>query len=236
MKDFMKKDCFIIFLLLMYGVMTNSFVSAFAITDNQAQVEACRSQNDMLTDKAVNGLDGSLIDAVPHAQAFTNTNRNGYWEEIAAEFDIADFWYGSLSEKAALSEKWIPIAQILKAKDPCFSAHHPILSAFTRYRYGLPDTDRVQLEAALEIAKNAVIALGANPVSYSARSVEYLYDVMDMEHPIWKISIYEAMVDKELRSKDSNLARFRVEINATTSEVENAYIIDIDMPVLDWRL
>ncbi|MEF9880652.1 MAG: hypothetical protein RR975_14645, partial [Clostridia bacterium] len=68
--------------------------------------------------KAVSGFDGSLIDIAAGDQEFTNTIRNGFWEGVANDFDISDFWYGSLSEKAALSEKWIPVVQALEIEDP----------------------------------------------------------------------------------------------------------------------
>lgn len=186
--------------------------------------------------KAVSGFDGSLIDIAAGDQEFTNTIRNGFWEGVANDFDISDFWYGSLSEKAALSEKWIPVVQALEIEDPYFSARYPILYAFTRHQYGMPDPDNVQLDAALEAAKNAAFALGASTESYSTRSIEYLFDVTDASHPIWKIIIYEAKVSKGLRSKDGNQLRLRVEINADTGEINHAYVIDIDTSVLDWRL
>ena len=186
--------------------------------------------------KAVSGFDGNLIDIATCDQEFTNTIRKGFWDGVANDFDISDFWYGSLSEKAALSEKWIPIVQSLEIEDPYFSTRYPILYAFTRHRYGMPDQDNVQLDAALEAAKNAAFALGASKGSYSSRSIEYLFDVTDASHPSWKIIIYEANVSKDLRLKDGNLLRFRVEINANTGEVNHAYVIDIETPVLDWRL
>ena len=135
-----------------------------------------------------------------------------------------------------MSEKWIPIVQSLEIEDPYFSTRYPILYAFTRHRYGMPDQDNVQLDAALEAAKNAAFALGASKGSYSSRSIEYLFDVTDASHPSWKIIIYEANVSKDLRLKDGNLLRFRVEINANTGEINHAYVIDIETPVLDWRL
>ena len=186
--------------------------------------------------KAVSGFDGNLIDIATCDQEFTNTIRKGFWDGVANDFDISDFWYGSLSEKAALSEKWIPIVQSLEIEDPYFSTRYPILYAFTRHRYGMPDQDNVQLDAALEAAKNAAFALGASKGSYSSRSIEYLFDVTDASHPSWKIIIYEANVSKDLRLKDGNLLRFRVEINANTGEINHAYVIDIETPVLDWRL
>lgn len=151
-----------------------------------------------------------------------------------SDFDIHEFWYGSLAEKAALSQKWVPIAQKLEAEDPSFSTHYPFLYAFTRYRYGLPAGDDVPLDAALKAAKAAAIALGANEASYDARSVEVLFDVTDADHPIWKIIIYEPKA--EFRFQEGAMLRFRVEIHAKTGEIEEAYVIHRDMAVLDWRL
>ncbi len=156
--------------------------------------------------------------------------------DIIQEFDILSVWGSSLSEKAALSDKWIQIVQVLEANDPCFSSKYPNLYAFTRHRYGMPTSDHIQLETALETAKHTAVAMGASLETYSDRRIEYLFDVTDATHPIWKIIILSASVSRERYPQSGNYLRFRVDINAETGEVENAYIIEPQMPVLDWRL
>lgn len=165
----------------------------------------------------------------PKAAGAEERNQGAY-----SDFDIHEFWYSSLAEKAALSQKWVPIAQRLEAEDPSFSTHFPFLYAFTRCRYGLPAGDDVPLDEALKTAKEAAIALGADEASYDARAVEVLFDVTDADHPIWKIIIYEPKV--EFRSQEGAMRRFRVEIHGKTGEIEDAYVINRDMAVLDWRL
>ena len=96
------------------------------------------------------------------------------------------------------------------------------------------ERDDTPLDEALKTAKEAAIALGADEASYDARAVEVLFDVTDADHPIWKIIIYEPKV--EFRSQEGAMRRFRVEIHGKTGEIEEAYVINRDMAVLDWRL
>lgn len=190
---------------------------------------------DALIGQALCGYDGNLIAIEPAGVDFTRTVRNGYEDDISVEFNIIDFWHYSIDERAAFSEKWIPLVRDAITNDPYFAARNPSLIYATQHVYGRPQPEHLSIEESSEIAKQAAISLGADAATFESRNIETLFDITDPNEPLWKMLIWKAQTNTTAESRAGDALRFRIVINASSGAIVEQYIITSDMDSDDYR-
>lgn len=193
-------------------------------------------QGDLLAFKALYSYDGTYIDLVTADMEFANTVRNGSFTAGQGEdFIELGFWNMSEKERAQFSEKWIPLVDAYLAQNPYAPYPDDLFYQATRCVYGIPSKNDMTQEDAISVAKQAAVALGASSATLDQRSAECLFDITNPQKPLWKIIVGSADVSKAEYVTDQNWSRYRVVINAKTGFVEEAWEIQPEMEVSQWR-
>lgn len=179
-------------------------------------------QDDVLQQKMLLGYDGSYIDTTLADKKLEQSSRRD--EGLGVRFGDLNFHMMTLEEKAAFSQKWIPIVEDYIQTHPYYPNQNDLLYQATRHTYGVPGNDDLSQEDAKQIAERAIVTLGANTETISKRSYSYTFDVTNPSAPLWKIFVYGAQLDdiSEL-SKEGNHNRFCVIIDSNTGEIIDAY-------------
>lgn len=195
-------------------------------------------QKEELLGKVLLGFNADLIEAVQGKADFIATDR---WDEgFGIRFSELNFETYSVEEKAAFSEKWIPIVEDRIKKNPYYPARNDEFYQMTRHRYGIPAKGDVPQEEARRIALKTIIALGADPDSAQDREIEYAFDVTKPEQPEWRLFVNfvkDAVIElPRLEGKDfvRIASPYRVILDGKTGEVKEAFIITSQMNVSDF--
>lgn len=123
--------------------------------------------------------------------------------------EMRSFYEWSIEKKAAYSQRWKPIVDAVLAQKPDVITDSILLRS-TRYSYGLPQSTDISEQQALEVAKKAIIEIGANEASLFSRTVHKYFDVTNDDNRMWKFTFTSA----EYNNNESDSNRYRVCINA----------------------
>ena len=181
--------------------------------------------------KVLLGYDGSHIDWAPADKEFSNVQRLD--DEVLIEFRKeytnlekgTGFYEMSVQEKAAFSEKWIPIVEAYMETHPYFIKEGNSFYEATRHVYGVPGSEDISQEQATEIAHQSVIALGGSAETIDNRPINYYFDITSPDSPVWKLTFLPAY-SENMDQNDGN--RYRVVINGRTGEVLEAFAVTKD--------
>lgn len=170
-------------------------------------------QGDVPLQKTLLGYDGSYIDTAPADKNFENTTH--YDEGLSEPFDFV-FYNMTVEEKAAFSEKWVPIMEEYIKTHPYISDRNAsIFYKATRQVFGIPDEDHLSQEDAAAIGRKAIVDLGANELTLNQRKIGYSYDVTNPLQPLWVLVIYRS--DNEPTTENSQT--YEVKIDAKTGNI-----------------
>lgn len=199
--------------------------------------------------KALYAYNGSYINIVPHNEEFTNTIQFDFFAGDVLGINFAEIGFGNMSteERAAFSQKWKPIVDAYVQSHPYYINHHDLLYYATRNVYGIPGSDDISQAEAIRIAQEAAINIGVNPSTMERRRITALFDVTEIDNPIWKIIINQASVSdiihkmiEENRTMDYAKSvtaeyegRYYIVINARTGEVITAHLVSDEETVWD---
>ena len=174
-------------------------------------------QNDILQYKMLLGYDGSFIDAVPADKKITRTTR--YDEGLGARFEF-NFSRMSVEEKAAFSQKWVPIVNAYAETHPYYSNRNDNFYKATRQVFGVPTQDHISQEEATSIARRAIADMGANELTLSQREIGYSFDITNPSKPLWVLVLYSVsevgLISVPLSDDDQTIA---VKIDAMSGAV-----------------
>jgi len=181
------------------------------------------SLHDIPMYKVLLGYDGKHIDSVKANEEFTIVDRSdeqlGFTsgsEQYNAQGEYFYDW--TLEEKAVFSRKWRPAAALFAQRNPYFTGEDNHVWAWTRREYGLPDQDSITQDAALALAQEAAIQLGADEnFVRSPDNVYYFYDITDNELPLWLVILSDKATSEGLTE------RYFVTLDALTGTVLDAY-------------
>lgn len=175
-------------------------------------------QGDVLQQKVLLGYDGSYIQTVSAGKQFTITNHSE--DGFGVRFADLNFYRMTIEEKAAFSQKWIPIVNQYIKTHPYYPNKNDLFYQATRIVFGVPGADDLSQEEAMEIATEAIIPLGANPSTIDQRMIGYSFDITDPEHPIWALAFYPAVVDDHAENLlPENFHTYLVLLDAKTGAV-----------------
>jgi len=180
-------------------------------------------QGDVLQQKTLLAYDGTYIDTAPAEKQFerTSNNEESFDEKFAYQFSDM-----SVEEKAEFSRKWIPIVEAYIEKHPYFPDRNVrIFYQATRQVFGIPEEGDLSQDKATAIAKEAIVALGANPLTLEQREIGYSFDITDPAQPLWVLVVYNA-AEKTGNAETDNAEShvYEVKINAKTGEVTKTIV------------
>ena len=170
-------------------------------------------QDEVLKQKTLLAYDGTYIDTVPADKQFEITSRSD--EGLGEDFYKLNFTRMTLQQKADFTKTWQPKVNEYLKDHPYFANRNDLFYLATRHTYGLPKEDELSQEEATEIARQAIIAEGANPSTIEKRPISYTFDITTADQPLWKLLIYPAeLADKKDFLRDDNRFSYQVVIDA----------------------
>ena len=175
-------------------------------------------QDDVLQQKTLLAYDGTYIDTVPADKQFERTSNNEESFEEKFAYNFSDM---SVEEKADFSRIWIPRVEAYIEKHPYFPDRNVrIYYQATRQVFGLPEGGDLSKDKLTAIAKEAIVALGANPLTLDQREIGYSFDITDPAQPLWVLVVYQAA--KKTGNAETDKAEshvYEVKIDAKTGDV-----------------
>lgn len=180
--------------------------------------------------------DGKHIGYATPGGDFTNSEK--YREPISSGDDLINqdgiYFYGwSLEEKAEFSRKWIPIVEKYMEAHPYFTGAggEPFFKA-TRYKYGLPGNEDITQEYAHDIAKQALIKLGATweMIERRSQNTDVYFDVSAPQRPLWRFWFGSGIGNSYF---EDDYRQFAVRIDARSGETVEAFERNKDHTDLD---
>ncbi len=167
---------------------------------------------DDLQQKMLLGFDGSYMQSESADKKFTQTLRPGIQFSAAGDLRFGEigFWEMSHEDRAAFSEKWIPIVEEYLQKNPYAPYPADQFYLATRCRYGVPGAEGLSQKEATQMATAAIIAMGAD--SGSIKLSHALYDVTDKARPVWRLLLFSG-------SSLGNGKTFQVTIDAKSNQI-----------------
>lgn len=188
-------------------------------------------QDERLAFQVLLGYEGSFIDIASGDQEFENTIRKGLYIEDAIGVNFSSFHFYEMShwERAAFSKKWNPILDQYVTQHPYCRIRNDALVKVTRNVYGVPDDRHISQTEAEERARQAAILLGADADGIYNRKLELYFDITIPDSPRWNIVVgYDLPHD--------NYKAYRVVLDAITGDVLEAFRIDENMKISDYRM
>lgn len=168
--------------------------------------------------KVALAYDGTYLDTVPANMKCTNTLRTD--EGIGEHFNFI-FYNMTLEEKAAFSEKWVPIVENYIEKHPYFPDRNVRMFYYaTRQIFGLPNEYSISQGEAEDIGLSAIASIGADKYSLDRREIGVSYDITDQDHPLWVLVIYS--IPGEVEEKFSHT--YEVKIDAINGAVKKIIV------------
>lgn len=144
--------------------------------------------------------------------------------------DYQRFLVASVEEKAAFTEKWKPVVDAWLTEHPEAVAWLETDSGIyddivcTRNVYGVPSTDSIPQEEAIQLAKEAYLHSGIAGVTdemIQERCTVYsFYDISAPTLPLWKIEISYSAVEQPVQEEPKG--GYRVIMDALTGQVLDA--------------
>ena len=127
----------------------------------------------------------------------------------------------SHEERAAFSEKWIPIAEAYQESHPYFTGSESDIWRYTRRVFGIPTDQEISQEEAFAVAKNALKAYGETDQTFAERNeydeVFYFFDATKPDQPQWRLAICFDSRNGQYRMGDRRC--YFVKINARTGDI-----------------
>lgn len=164
--------------------------------------------------KALVAYDGNLIDVAAYDADFDQTYRDGFFDiPFNVDFETLHFWDMSHEERAAFSEKWIPLVEKYIVDFPYAQKSLGYFYYATRCVYGIPANDMLSQRQAEEIVKSSLVSLNYHVDSTSFIGADILFDISSYPNPVWKISVYD------LKTSDQQKERVRFVIDAISGAV-----------------
>lgn len=181
--------------------------------------------------KVLLGYEGSVIDVSLGNMDFENTKREGLYieEVIGVNFSSFNFYEMTHLERAEFSQKWNPILNQYISQYPYYWTKNDRLVSVTRNTYGIPDDSHISQEEAKHRAQQAVRSLGGDAEGIQNRKLEFYFEITNPDNPRWNIVIGYDIVNR-------NYKCYRVVLDAITGEVIEAFEIDENMNISDYRM
>ncbi len=149
----------------------------------------------------------------------------------------------SLEAKALWTQTISPQVLARYAKEPDFFNVMDV--AFSSFVYGLPDEKAIPQEKALALAQKALVdPLGhkEEEIPFYSRQPDVFYDITNPGRPLWKFFFHMPMPANDAEAmayygKDVRLPNYKVELDARTGELVNAFPVDLkDVDTLEeWK-
>lgn len=183
------------------------------------------------------GYEGTCMDIISAGEEFSTTILPGenFGDCNGVDFFKLGFWESDVEDKASFSQKWIPLVNDFASMHPYYTNQGDLFYYATRYVYGVPTEDDLTQEEATEIARQAIVTLGAGQDTLETRSIDYYFDVTNLERPLWKLVFSRADVDMDAYVKDNNSVLYRVILDAKSGDVIEAWPVPRDMDIAEWR-
>lgn len=188
-------------------------------------------RDDLLDFKVLLGYEGSVIDVSLGNMGFENTKRHGLYieEVIGVNFSSFHFYEMTHFERAEFSKKWNPVLDQYITQYPYYRTRNDRLVTVTRKTYGIPDAIHISQEEAKHRAQQIVVSLGATADSIQNRKLEFYFEITNPDSPRWNIVLGYDLVN-------SNYKGYRVVLDAITGDVIEAFEIDENMNISDYRI
>ena len=139
----------------------------------------------------------------------------------------------TLEAKALWTQMFSQDVLTRHAKEPDFFNIMDV--AFSSFTYALPDEKAIPEEKALELAQQALVSpLGRKEeeIPFFSRKPDVFYDITNPDKPLWKFFFHMPIPrnDDEAMAyygEDVRLPNYKVELNACTGELVNAFPVDL---------
>lgn len=142
-------------------------------------------EDSALLQRVLLGYDGSYINTVAGNKMFERTER--YFEDFAIDIRTLNFAAMSIEEKAAFTTQWKSVVDEYVKDNPYYAGRNTLMYQATRTVFGMPESNAMTKEKAVELAKEAAMNLGANKQNLDFSSIGYSYDVTDAGQPKWAL-------------------------------------------------
>lgn len=166
--------------------------------------------------------DGLHIDYAKPGEELTTTYLNRWkpWDTTTTvNEDRLGFFDWTIEEKAAFSQKWIPVMEAYCKENYYYTGKGDIIYFATRYVYGLPSQGDIPLDEATVIAEKAAMKHGATESMLARRTAAIYFDITDPDAPLWKFWLRRVHDDETMGWQEDDLPSYFIQINARTGEV-----------------
>jgi len=182
----------------------------------------------------------TIAERQAHKAMQTARNNDALLMEMRAYEDTLPAAPGdwSVEQFAAWSDTFRDRVLAAYPEAPAYFGHFE--ATMFRYAYGLPDANAMTEEQALAAAEEAIVsAIGRkrDEVAFFTHDYTVLYDVTDPQAPLWKFffrmpGVYDSDTDfanavlAYYGENGERLPNIKIEINAYTGEIVNAFTLD----------